>query len=106
MFDLESIKNTLEKGEHLNLPLSKKETRVFVEITKDMLLDDVILIKDHPGRPLLRGIVFIVFASIFYPKFFGLATFLYKSKDDVACEVLKTGDNFTLGILPLKRKAD
>lgn len=101
MIDVEMVKSALRAKRSFKLNLSKYEARVFVEMTRDMYLDDVLFINNHPGRPFLRGIIFVAYASVFYGWLFGLATFLYKNKADVLCEMTGSGREYILEVSPV-----
>lgn len=94
------IEEALEKGKDFDLALSKKQMSLFLEHVKDLPIYDILFIKNHPKRPLLKGYFNIAYTSVFHKKIYELISYFYQNKKILMCEIDEINDGYELKFIP------
>ena len=102
--DFNLIETNLRNGMAFNLILSKKQMSTFLEHAKDLPIYDVLSIKSHPKRPLLKGVFNIIYTSIFHREVYELISYFYNNKKILMCEINKINDVYELKFIPKRNK--
>jgi hypothetical protein len=99
--DFELIEKNLENEVVFNLMLSKKQMSIFLEHAKDLPIYDILSIKSHPKRPLLKGFFNIIYTSVFHKEIYELISYFYNNKKVLMCEINKINDMYELKFIPV-----
>jgi hypothetical protein len=101
--DFQLIEANLKKGVDFNLILSKKQMSLFLENAKDLPVYEILYIKSHPKRPLLKGVFNVIYTSIFHKEIYELISYFYKNKKILMCEIDKSNNAYELRFIPAKK---
>lgn len=101
--DFELIENNLENEVVFNLMLSKKQMSIFLEHAKNLPIYEILDIKSHPKRPLLKGVFNVIYTSIFHKEIYELISYFYKNKKILMCEINKSNNVYELRFIPAKK---
>lgn len=104
--DIKLIEKNLLEGCDFKLGLSKKQMSVFLESARDLPIYDILSIKDHPDRPILKGVMNVISTSIFYKEVYELISFFYQNEKILMCEIEKQGTLYELRFIPANNKKE